>query len=77
MASACLVRSVPVRNAKRAAEIALNYVEEVLRRGDLVIEEVEEDEDEQEWLVRLEGLAQEYELRIDADSGDILEMKRV
>jgi len=64
-----------VRNAKRAAELAMGYVEDVLRREDLVIEEVAEAKDE--WVVTFEGLSQEYELHIDAGTGEILEFTRV
>lgn len=66
---------MPVRNAKRAAEIAMDYVEKVLRREDLLIEQVKEAK--KEWVVTLEGLSQEYELHIDAQTGEVLEMTRV
>jgi len=72
-------RSVPrgrsLLNAVQATEAANQYVEQVLRRQDLIIEEVERDDGE--WVVVLEGLAQAYELRLDATTGEVMQFTRV
>ena len=66
---------MPVRDARKAAEVALEYVDEVLQRDDLEIEQVEADDGE--WIVTFGGISNDYELRIDAGTGSVLGFKRV
>lgn len=64
-----------VANARQATQIAAEYVEDVLRRDDLVIDEVVEEGGE--WVIVLEGLDHDYKLRINADQGEIIEFRRL
>lgn len=64
-----------VENARQATEIAVEYVEDVLHRDDLVIDEVVREG--RAWVVVLEGIEQDYEMRIDPKTGAILEFRRL
>lgn len=75
MAPAAYLASMPVKNAKDAAVIARDYVEKTLSRSDLLVDEVKLQKNK--WVVTLEGLAQHYELRIDAKSREVEQLRRV